>query len=1222
MARVFGFLSFPVRSVPPLFGVLFSIALSASANTLPPKKYSVLTSATVQESPPQIALQWVADPDATSYDISRRTLSSGWQPLTSVGGSATSWTDTGVSAGIRYEYKIVKHTSPGYIGYGYLASGIRLPALDNWGKLVLVVENSLAGPLASELNQLQSDLTGEGWTVIRRDVSMNDSPQSVKQVIKSVYDSDPANVKAVFLFGHVPVPYSGDIVPDGHENHKGAWPADVYYADMDGNWTDSTVNTTSAEREANRNTPGDGKFDQGILPTPTELMIGRVDLNNMTCYANKNPSRSELDLMRQYINKDHAFRFAQKQIGKRGLICDNFSDKGDDPISASAWRNWPGFFGADNIVEVPWDGYMPAASQGSYLWSYGSGGGSYYYSTGVATSDDFALQDVHVVFTMFMGSYFGDWNNESNFLRAALGSGDVLTSSYSGAPHTIYFPMAMGQTIGYCMWLSQNNATNTLYEPWVQGSSQVHVSLHGDPTLRLSPVKPVTSLNSSSAPGAAVLNWGASPDSDIAGYYVYRAVSAEGPYTRLTESPVNALSFTDTPAAGSYSYMVRAIKLERSPSGTYLNPSQGLFAQANVSGQAPQVPAAPSLQASAVSDTRIDLQWTSAGSQSGFRLERKAAGDAGWTPLPLLAANVSTYSDQGLGASTQYSYRIVAFNENGDSPYSNEASATTQARVLQPPVAPVLQGSAASQSRIDLHWNDVPNSSGYKVERQNSDGSWTEINRASTGVTSFGDEGLTPSTAYTYRVRAFNSDGDSPNSNILTVSTQARPLQPPVAPVLQGSAASQSRIDLQWNDVPNSTGYKVERQNIDGSWTELLRPATGVTSFVDEGLVPSTAYTYRVRAFNSDGDSPDSNILTVSTQPRPLQPPVAPVLQGSAASQNRIDLQWNNVPNSTGYKVERQNGDGSWTELFRAAGGVTFYSNEGLSPSTAYSYRVRAFNADGDSPNSNVLAVSTPAPPLQPPAAPVLQANVTSSSAIQLGWNSVPGATAYKLENKTGESGTWAEAGDFSASDVSFSVAGLTPSTVYFFRLRASNAAGFSPYSAEVSATTSAQPAQPPSTPVLVATSVSDSQVDLSWSDLSNELGYILERKNPNGTWTLVTSVSADVTQYRESGLAGGTTYTYRMHAYNSAGNSADSAEVTATTPAVPNDKPLNLSLRFASSGILLKVNGDTGQHFRIESSADLNTWSQLTTGAVDGNEIALPSATQPKLFLRAVNTP
>ena len=106
----------------------------------------------------------------------------------------------------------------------------------------------MAGPLAAELTRLEQDLAGDGWTVMRRDVSRTDSPANIKAIIKGVYSADQANVKSVFIFGHVPVPYSGKLNPDGHPDHLGAWPADVYYGDMDGSWTDSTVDFVQTAR--------------------------------------------------------------------------------------------------------------------------------------------------------------------------------------------------------------------------------------------------------------------------------------------------------------------------------------------------------------------------------------------------------------------------------------------------------------------------------------------------------------------------------------------------------------------------------------------------------------------------------------------------------------------------------------------------------------------------------------------------------------------------------------------------------------------------------------------------------------------------------------------------------------------------------------------------------------------------------------------------------------
>ena len=95
----------------------------------------------------------------------------------------------------------------------------------------------------------------------------------------------------MFLLGHIAVPYSGDYTDDGHDTHQGAQPADLYYVDVDGPWTDSTANTgTPAPTWAwnvNTYSPPDGKFDQNEIPIvginpgvrKVELQIGRVDFS-------------------------------------------------------------------------------------------------------------------------------------------------------------------------------------------------------------------------------------------------------------------------------------------------------------------------------------------------------------------------------------------------------------------------------------------------------------------------------------------------------------------------------------------------------------------------------------------------------------------------------------------------------------------------------------------------------------------------------------------------------------------------------------------------------------------------------------------------------------------------------------------------------------------------------------------------------------------------------
>ncbi|MGV3774147.1 MAG: fibronectin type III domain-containing protein, partial [Verrucomicrobiales bacterium] len=211
-----------------LFGVVF-FGLNISAET-DPRFYAVEVSANVSTSPAQIVLSWPKDDRATGYSVSRKNFSdSSWNNVANIGGSSTSYTDNNVSVGNAYEYRILKGTSIGYSGSGYIYAGINAPLKDTRGKVILLVDNLYAGDLSAELKRLEYDLAGDGWTVVRRDVSRNDSVGNIKSIIKGIYNADPSNTKAVFLFGHIPVPYSGNFTPDGHPDHQGAWPADLYY---------------------------------------------------------------------------------------------------------------------------------------------------------------------------------------------------------------------------------------------------------------------------------------------------------------------------------------------------------------------------------------------------------------------------------------------------------------------------------------------------------------------------------------------------------------------------------------------------------------------------------------------------------------------------------------------------------------------------------------------------------------------------------------------------------------------------------------------------------------------------------------------------------------------------------------------------------------------------------------------------------------------------------
>ncbi|MFZ2520997.1 MAG: hypothetical protein WA089_20025, partial [Anaerolineae bacterium] len=227
------------------------------------KDTAVLVSAQVQSTPSaQITLTWPLDPNAAGYRIYRKSKSdTTWgTPVATPGATAVAYVETTVN-GAAKEYRIEKDvvvphptgTPEPYTAYGYIYAGVEVSPTLQRGKVILIVDSNLTTALWQELVRLKQDLVGDGWAVVRHDVAQTATVSSIKSLIQADYLADPTQVRAVLLFGHIPVPYAGNLVPDGHvPEHRGAWPADVFYGDMDDVatgcqateiWTDCTVNT-------------------------------------------------------------------------------------------------------------------------------------------------------------------------------------------------------------------------------------------------------------------------------------------------------------------------------------------------------------------------------------------------------------------------------------------------------------------------------------------------------------------------------------------------------------------------------------------------------------------------------------------------------------------------------------------------------------------------------------------------------------------------------------------------------------------------------------------------------------------------------------------------------------------------------------------------------------------------------------------------------------------
>jgi len=274
------------------------------------------------------------------------------------------------------------------------------------------------------------------------------------------------------------------------------------------------------------------------------------------------------------------------------------------------------------------------------------------------------------------------------------------------------------------------------------------------------------------------------------------------------------------------------------------------------------------------------------------------------------------------------------------------------------------------------------------------------------------------------------------------------PFLPPNTPSNLTAVWTPGGVQLNWQDNSNNeSGFKLERSLNNVVYFETLLPANQ-TSYLDTNVTPNTTYWYRVRAYNVFGNSGYTNTVTLTTPN--IMPPAAPLnLIGSAPASNQVDLIWqDNSNNENGFKVER-----SWDGVNFFLAGTTpanqnTFSDLFLSPFTTYWYRVYAYNLAGNSAYSNIFQITTPGTGSTPPNAPSnLTAAATTTAAVGLNWQ----------DNSTNENGFNIERslnGSFfnplattSLNTTSYSDWNVFSGTTYWYRARAFNGAGYSPYS-------------------------------------------------------------------------------------------------------------------------------------------------------------------------------
>lgn len=235
--------------------------------------------------------------------------------------------------------------------------------------------------------------------------------------------------------------------------------------------------------------------------------------------------------------------------------------------------------------------------------------------------------------------------------------------------------------------------------------------------------------------------------------------------------------------------------------------------------------------------------------------------------------DISAYLSGSTGSRRDFPITSEAYDESYNGGQTDVFLSILTFQEVQPPDAPAapsdLIATTFSCSEIDLSWHDSStNEDGFAIERSEDGVDFIEIDTVGANVATYHDTGLAETTQYWYQVRAYNAGGNSDYSNIASDINPSCPVGSPVAPTdLTAKVRGKNKIALKWKDNSNyEDGFAIERRTDDTSFAEIYKVGSNTTSYLNTDLQSKILYYYRVRAYNSYGNSNYSNTASARTK--------------------------------------------------------------------------------------------------------------------------------------------------------------------------------------------------------------------------------------------------------------------------------------------------------------------------------------------------------------------
>ena len=271
-------------------------------------------------------------------------------------------------------------------------------------------------------------------------------------------------------------------------------------------------------------------------------------------------------------------------------------------------------------------------------------------------------------------------------------------------------------------------------------------------------------------------------------------------------------------------------------------------------------------------------------------------------------------------------------------------------------------------------------------------------------------------------------------------------------------------------------------------------------------------------------------------------PPSAPGSLTAQTSSTKNVLKWTAATDNTGVSAYDIYRDGTY--LATVAPTVLTYTDSTATAGTGYTYQVAARDLAGNTTRASVNVNGGSTDTIPPSAPGSLTATAAGMTSISLSWAASTdnvGVTGYTISRGGTTLAT------VPGTTTSYTDSGLTPGTAYSYQVTASDAAGNVSQPSNTASATTQTDTIPPSAPgTPTATTLTSSQVTLSWTPSTDNVGVVGYQVLRNGS--VIASVAG--TSYTDAQVTPSTTYSYQVSAYDAAGNSTPSGTLTVNTPA------------------------------------------------------------------------